>query len=475
MLNKITGTIKGKIIAIFILCFGFTGLLTIHYSFKILSLKKKLVLMDEYHELFEDILEVRRYEKNFMYFKEKSSLKEIMFYLDKTKRRVNKLHENIINIAGIEPFKAFMHNLKDYMKSIDRCLKENYEPDILKLRSLGTSMVDFTQNLITQKRARINKMLRQILILPLSYIGGMLLIIIFLFQLTAKNIIKRLEFIHKATEEVAKGNFTPISDSNKIKDEVSDLIAGFNKMAMELESRWKQLVESRKLASIGTFTSGIAHEINNPLNNISLTAESLLEEWDNLSEGETKEMILDIINQASRASEVVKNLLDFSRTETLQFNKLEMKDVIRRTINLIKNQIMIEGIKLDVSIPDNISPIMGNLRNLEQVFLNLLLNAIQAMRNGGSIFIRANNTDNGYVKVEVTDTGVGIKPDDLEKVFDPFYTTKPVGRGTGLGLSIVYGIVKRHGGYVEVQSKVNEGTTFSLYLPVFKEDKKEGN
>jgi len=213
--------------------------------------------------------------------------------------------------------------------------------------------------------------------------------------------------------------------------------------------------------------------LNNPLNNISLTAETLLEECDTLDKAESKEMILDIINQASRASEVVRNLLDFSRTEAPSLKRLEVMEVIQKTVRLIRNQLMIVGVKLELNIPKDIPPIRGNLHNLEQVFLNLLLNAIQAMPDGGKITIAARTTRDGYVAIDVSDTGVGIKPEALEKIFDPFYTTKPAGRGTGLGLSIVYGIIKKHGGYVEVKSEVGIGTTFMVYLPIYREEQEE--
>ena len=122
-----------------------------------------------------------------------------------------------------------------------------------------------------------------------------------------------------------------------------------------------------------------------------------------------------------------------------------------------------------MNIPDDTPFIGGSLHNLEQVFLNLFLNAIQAMPDGGKLTVHVRETEDGYVAVDVRDTGTGIKPEALEKIFDPFYTTKPAGRGTGLGLSIVYGIIKKHGGYVEVKSQVNVGTTFSVYIPIYKE------
>jgi len=166
---------------------------------------------------------------------------------------------------------------------------------------------------------------------------------------------------------------------------------------------------------------------------------------------------------------VVKNLLDFSRSDTPSFRRLEVKEVVEGTVKLIKNQLMLVGMKLVCKSPDHLPPIRGDLHNLEQVFLNLFLNAIQAMPNGGVITVEANESRERYVEIKVSDTGVGIKPEDLEKIFDPFYTTKPVGRGSGLGLSIVYGIVKKHGGYVEVKSELNVGTTFIVYLPILHE------
>ncbi len=463
-------TIKGKIIAVFVLCIIFVGVLTVTYSWEVFVLKKKLIVMEEFHDLFENILEIRRYEKNFMYYEEASSLKEIAAYLDRTQEEADRLSKNIIKVIGIAKFHEFETNLLRYKTMIETCLNKCGQVDKVEVRTLGTSMVDFAQTLLELKRKRISRVLHRLLILPVAYMAGFIIFVILLSQSLARNILGRLSFIQRATEEVAKGNFSPIENPVKTKDEISQLIEAFNRMASELESSWEQLVESRKLASIGTFTSGIAHELNNPLNNISLTAESLLEEYDSLPSGEAKEMILDIINQASRASEVVRNLLDFSRAETPVFDRLHIKDVIDKTLDLIKNQIMIVGVKLERIIPDKIPPIRGNLHNLEQVFLNLFLNAIQAMPNGGKITVEVRETENGYVAVDVSDTGVGIKPEDLEKIFDPFYTTKPAGRGTGLGLSIVYGIIKKHGGYVEVKSEVNGGTTFTIYLPIYKNE-----
>ena len=131
---------------------------------------------------------------------------------------------------------------------------------------------------------------------------------------------------------------------------------------------------------------------------------------------------------------------------------------------------MISDIKLIKDIPEDLPKVYGNADNLKQVFINLFSNAIQAMPKGGSLKISARKNPNGYIEITVQDSGLGMPPDVLERIFDPFFSTKPIGEGTGLGLSIVYSIVKKHGGYIEVKSRQGEGTTFRVYLPIASSD-----
>jgi two-component system NtrC family sensor kinase len=230
-----------------------------------------------------------------------------------------------------------------------------------------------------------------------------------------------------------------------------------------------QLVQSRKIAAVGTLTSGIAHELNNPINNIVLTAESLKEDFRELSQEEAMGLIQDILIQSERASEIVKGLLDFSRAEHPEFEALSVGGVIQDTLKLVRNQLTLSGIHVEQDIPPNLPPIYGERKSLQQVFLNLFINAIQAMLDGGTLQIRAHtSTDGQWMVIDVADTGVGIDPEHLSRIFDPFYTTKQVGRGTGLGLSVTYGIVEKHGGHIEVKSRVGAGATFIVTLPLHK-------
>jgi len=189
-------------------------------------------------------------------------------------------------------------------------------------------------------------------------------------------------------------------------------------------------------------------------------------------------MMMEILAQADRASYVVKNLLEFSRTERPLLLELNINEVLNRTIKLIRNQIMVTGIQLKRVNSENLPPIRGRSQDLQQAFINILINSIHAMKDLSGediISIRTGPGPDGYIRVDFSDTGIGIKPEDMKNIFDPFYTTKEVGRGTGLGLSLVYGIIRTHGGYIEVKSEINKGTTFSIYLPIAVNEEKDAN
>jgi len=176
------------------------------------------------------------------------------------------------------------------------------------------------------------------------------------------------------------------------------------------------------------------------------------------------------MEQTERASRIVRNLLDFARSQATQMQPLYIDYVLHKTTDLIANELRIHKIALEKRIDDYLPMVYGDLQKLQQVFLNLILNAEQAIGEFGRIEVRATATGDGYIRVDIADTGPGIRQEHLERIFDPFFTTKEAGKGTGLGLAIVYGIVKKHGGYIEVASKEGEGTTFSIYLPVHRQD-----
>jgi len=463
-----------------VVCLAFIGVLHVLYYHYIFSLQGKMELIQKFDDFRDNILEMRRYEKNFIYFKDIASLNETIFYFFKIEDFSRELSKDVERVVGDDKFMEFQVDLKGYKTILDENMElvktDKDELNVERIRTKGKKMVDFANELIMTKRQRIQKDIHRIMIIPLTFIVSFIVFMILILQLISKGILKPVALMQKATEEAAKGTFRPIVYESGREDEVTHLIETFNEMAKQLETKQEQLLQSRKMASIGTFTSGIAHELNNPLNNISLTAESLMEDFTEMTKEEASEMMMEILAQADRASQVVKNLLEFSRTERPVLLELSINEVLDRTIKLIKNQIMVTGIHLKRENSKNLPLIQGRNQDLQQVFINILLNSIQAMKDlsGENIItILTGPGPDGYIRIDFSDTGIGIKPEDMKNIFDPFFTTKPVGRGTGLGLSLVYGIIRTHGGYVEVKSEINKGTTFSIYLPIAVNEEEE--
>ncbi len=228
----------------------------------------------------------------------------------------------------------------------------------------------------------------------------------------------------------------------------------------ELERR---LVQADKMSSIGVLAAGVAHEVNTPLAVISTYAQMLAKQ---ISGDEQKAKLLDkIAKQTFRASEIVNSLLNFSRTSTTEFVEVDLNKIIRETLSLIEHQLGKSGIEISLNLEESLPGVKGNSGKLQQVFLNLFLNARDAMEQGGRLTVKTWNAD-GFARIDVSDNGQGIAPEHLERIYDPFFTTKGARKGTGLGLSVTYGIVREHGGTIEVESRLAAGSRFHLELPL---------
>ena len=445
------------------------------YSFQLMSLENKLITMERVDDLFNNILEIRRYEKNIMLQLSSESVERAAQVVESVSQDLRDLDSRINTTEGRKLFERIKVNLERYRKAFEKwcagekCLVTAHQQETSRMvREIGQELVDDAARLVRVKRELISVGFKDVLFW-LTFVPALLFMIgSFIFFRQTRNILRRLDALKKATRDLAAGEFEPIPPM-EIPDEITDLIVNFNRMVEELEEKQEQLIQSKKMASIGTFSSGIAHEINNPLNNISLSADTLLDELDDLDKDEMRDILEDIMEQTDRASKIVRNLLDFSRTRAAEgMIPLDIAAVLEKTAGLIDNELKINKIKLVKKIPDDLPPVLGDMRKLQQVFLNLIINAEQAMGQKGTITIEASAIDNGFVKVDITDTGPGINQEHLEHIFDPFFTTKEAGKGTGLGLSIVYGIVKKHGGVIEVSSRPGRGATFSVLLPVYK-------
>jgi two-component system NtrC family sensor kinase len=233
----------------------------------------------------------------------------------------------------------------------------------------------------------------------------------------------------------------------------------------KLEETQAQLVQSEKLASIGQLAAGVAHELNNPMSGIMGFTQLLLDDK-TLSEQQRHDLET-IYTQSQRCRTIIQNLLQFSRRQDPKKAELDLGAVLQATVDLIKYEFPSSGIALVTRIPTGLPHVLGDPQQLQQVFLNLLVNARQAMdgRPESQVSIEA-SPEAGQVVIQIQDNGPGIAKEIMGKVFDPFFTTKPVGQGTGLGLSICHGIVQQHQGTIDVESDGSTGTTFIIRLPV---------
>jgi two-component system NtrC family sensor kinase len=224
-----------------------------------------------------------------------------------------------------------------------------------------------------------------------------------------------------------------------------------------------QLVQSEKLTSIGLLAAGVAHEVNTPLAVISSYSQMLRKQISPADNG--YKLLEKITAQTFRASEIVNSLLSFSRTNATEFALVDIHKVINETLSLLEHPLKTAQVKVHADLAAKVPTVTGNAGKLQQVFLNLFLNARDAMPEGGVLDIRT-STHEGRVEIVVADTGVGISRDHIKKIYDPFFTTKTAGKGTGLGLSVSYGIVMEHGGSISVESNLGEGTSFRLDFPL---------
>ena len=225
----------------------------------------------------------------------------------------------------------------------------------------------------------------------------------------------------------------------------------------------EQVFQNEKLTSLGLLAAGVAHEVNTPLAVISNYIQMLAKQ---LPSGDPRHQLIEkVVKQTFRASEIVNNLLNFSRTGATEFTEVNLNAVVEEVLTLVAHPFRTAQVQVTRNLQQELPAVLGSNNKLQQVFLNLFLNARDAMPSGGMVEIRT-AAHNGSVEVEIIDTGGGIPRENLNRIFDPFFTTKSSGRGTGLGLSVSYGIVKEHAGKVDVRSTPGKGTSFRLEFPV---------
>jgi len=324
----------------------------------------------------------------------------------------------------------------------------------------------------------------------MAFLCVVFLLVILYFSTT--RIINPLQEMVIATQEIARGDLSHKVEM-KSGDEIGDLADSFNQMTAKLKSANKKLVEwgktlekkveertkeltemqahlvqSEKLASLGKLAAGIAHEINNPLGGILIYSHLLLEDTDN--DSPYYENLKKIVKETSRCKLIVRGLLEFARPKEPEMSLVNISEIIERSLAIMERQALFQNITIKKSYASDLPQTVADSAQLQQVFINIIINAAEAMDGNGALTLESSlNADGSLIEVKFSDTGHGIKKEDKKRLFEPFFSTKEIGKGTGLGLAISYSIIQKHQGTIEVESQPEKGSTFTVKLPVVKE------
>lgn len=466
-------------------------------------LEKKILFGEVISEFFDTTLEIRRFEKNYFLYEQRTDYAENLGYVTKAQELLANNREGFSVIATPEQLTGLVHGLEDYRNLMEQYEQQNAKNRSQKLgfdghekvklegyiRKAGKDIITVAEDISRTERTSLQTVLNNTRRTLIFFIMLLAALMILFGQALARVIVKPLKLMEKSMEAISDGSLENVVIASNDR-EVLSLARAFNRMLRELELRQRHLVQSEKLASLGTLLSGVAHELNNPLSNISTSGQILLEELEHDDLGHKKELLAQINDQTDRARNIVRSLLEFSRQREFKKERLPLKNLIEETIRFVKGQVP-TGVSITLNVAED-TIIIADKQRIQQVFLNLIKNAIESFPyNEGLIAIKAEKRraiedvederigiynymkyrgkctlEDDTVDIEIKDNGAGIPLDVLPKIFDPFFTTKEVGRGAGLGLSIVHEIIEEHDGCIAVDSAPGKGTTFLIRLPV---------
>lgn len=448
-----------------------------YYSHYILN--QKLQIIEKKDMLFNIILEARRYEKNYFLDLNREHIEKALSYASRAQGLLNEvttkygrytrtknLEDIVADLLGYERSLAALLNLreKDGAINVDTDTVEKFQAYKTAVQQQGRRITTEFENIIIKERKFVQGLIGKSKIYHTIALAAIFLLSILTTLFLIIKVNRPLKSIEDAVFKIARGQFTNIPTLST-GDEFESLVNSLNLMINELNARNVQILQNEKLASLGTLTSGVAHELNNPLNNISTSVQILLEEMEDDFPEFKKDLLVETEKQVERARDTVKSLLEFSREKSFSPEPVNFHELVEQTLKLTKAEIP-ASIQLNIDVPENIQ-IRIDPQRIQQVLINLIINAVHAMEKGGVLSITAfMQKDGNTFCFQVQDTGIGISGENLKKIFDPFFTTKDIGVGTGLGLSTSHGIVEQHGGKIEVISEPGKGTTFTVVLPV---------
>ena len=416
-------------------------------------------------DLFDTSLEVRRFEKNYFLYNKEEDYQELSNYLNKAESLLDVNRRQFTLFASGSIISELNTTISDYrtaLESVHKIKNRQSNMDMrIRLRDLGRQIVDSTENIsrterrtmqVTLQSARHALIASIILFSIAGIIGG---------AIFYNRLIKMLRILEGHMNKVAQGEFSPMPVEFNDRELIS-LNRAFNRMLHELEERKMYMVQSEKLASMGTLLFGVAHELNNPLSNISTSCQILKEEIEEGNNTYTIELLDQIDQETDRTKSIIKSLLDYSKKRAKE--NINLKKVVYETIRFIKGEVPTK-IELTVSIPGDIM-VFADKQLIQQALLNLIKNGIDAIPKQGKVSVSAHYTNhNESVVIEIKDSGTGMESGMISNIFDPFFTTKSSSKGYGLGLFIVHNIIKEHKGSIMVDSEPGFGTVFTIELP----------
>ncbi len=434
------------------------------------SIWQRIQVLELMDNVREKILEARRFEKNFLLYHHIDDLFKAEEFAKEVLKEV-KVHERkFLKVSEPNLVYSFKKNLSSYLESIQKISNQGSagsainEREVKSLRKSGKELVKIS-NVVREKEVYVidktfKTIIHYLFILVVVSVG----VIIGVGYLMSQTVVRPLKELKKCMEDFAYGkNPKPICPETQ-DEEIASVVKTLYFMLEELEARKEQLVQSRKLAALGTLLSGVAHELNTPLSNASSTCQIILEDLKELDPETLASMINQIDQEIWRARDIVRTLLEFSRNRHYEPRLWSLSQLIEETLIMARGKFS-PKVMIEVDVPEGLN-IYVDKQRFQQALLNLISNAIDAIgERGGVVKISAKeDLDRHGVVVVIQDNGSGIPYEIQDKIFDPFFSTKGT-KGTGLGLYIVNEIVARHGGSINLQSKPGKGTTFSLFFP----------
>ena len=434
------------------------------------------------------LLEMRRYEKNYLLYRESSSLAEIASFLKTMKGSIEKIRPEMVKNIGADRVALLDRSLNEYEQLVGRFgmpekqggtadARRGDEVAEERIRSTAREIQVYVEENAKKERSDIDAILRISAVLLFVTLAVIVIAgTIINFQL-AKSIVTPIQDLERITKKIARGDF---SESIKVRghDEIAALAESFNQMEDKLDQamtaldeiikklreKQSQLVEAEKLAGIGKLAAGIAHEINNPLTSV-LTFSNLMLEQCPPDDPRHKRLKL-MVKETDRARTIIRQLLNFGRESVLKPVKIDINRPVTEIAESLVAQEAFKDIELTMRLAEGLPVVYADPAQIGQVVLNILLNAVHAITPPGRIEV-ATALVKDHIEIRFSDTGKGIPEEHLHKIFDPFFSTKSATKGTGLGLAVSYVIIKKHGGDIAVESAVGKGTTFIVRLPIY--------